>query len=65
MAAATRTSLKNGTLRWVLRLFQVGHLVQNRQGALRLMGTTGFHAAKTKNERFTAAAVALSSEHQK
>ena len=37
---------------WILRLFHVDHLVQNRRSAL--LGTNGVHV-KAKNERFTAA----------
>jgi len=37
----------------ILRSFLVGHVVQNRQTALSLAGTNGFHA-KAKNGKFTA-----------
>ena len=39
----------------VSRLFQVGHVIQNRriEVQFRCLGTNGFHA-KEKNERFTA-----------
>ena len=38
----------------VLRLFHVGHVVQNRRNDCRLLGTNGFHV-KAENERLTAA----------
>ena len=37
----------------LLRLFHVGHVVQNRRSALSLAWPSGFHV-KAKNERFTA-----------
>ena len=46
----------------VLQLFHVGHFVQNKNFCL--FSTIGFHV-KTENKRFTAASVALSSEHEK
>ena len=38
----------------LLRLFHVGHVVQNRRSAFSLAWSSGFHV-KAKNERFTAA----------
>ena len=37
-----------------MRLFHVGHVVQDRRNDCRLLGTNGFHV-KAENERLTAA----------